>query len=387
MRDRRLWIVWLILLVNLIGFGIIIPFLPFYATALCASPVVVGWLFASYSIAQMVASPFLGDLADRYGRRPILILSLLSTVAGFVILAVARSLWILFLARIVDGLGGANIPVVRAYIGDITPPERRAQAYGLIGVAFGLGFILGPALAGILSRLGTAAPAWGAAAISAVALIWTVFWLPETVHRTTAFRRVPLQAMLHMFRRAPHVAILLLIDFLYWNASAAYQTTFALFGQMRFHLTIEHVGYLMAFYGLLGAFIQGFLVAPVVRRWGERHVMIGGFTLLGIALALAGWAPRFWIFLLFLIPASLGAGLGLPAMIALISHTGDRDEQGLLQGTTGSVESLGRMLGPIWGNGLLQWGGTFAPFVSAGGMLILAGMLGVRYTPRPAGAP
>src|SRR6185295_8748153 len=164
--SRPLVIIFLTILVNLIGFGIIIPLLPFYAQTFGASPLTIGLLFASFSVAQMFASPVLGAWSDKYGRRPVLIFSLVGTVVSFVMLALAHSLAMLFAARLVDGLSGGNISTARAYIGDITEPKDRARAYGLIGMAFGLGFIFGPALSGLLAKVSYTAPIWAAAALT-----------------------------------------------------------------------------------------------------------------------------------------------------------------------------------------------------------------------------
>src|SRR5919109_3359870 len=194
--TRQLLIIFLTIFVNLIGFGIIIPLLPFYAETFGASPVVIGLLFAVFSLCQLVAAPALGDLSDRYGRRPILVFSLAGTVVSFVMLALAHSVVMLFAARIVDGLSGGNISTARAYVADVTEPKDRARAYGLIGAAFGLGFILGPAISGVLARVNYTAPIWAAAAITLVATAMAWVWLPETVHRAHAgvgnpFRYLP----------------------------------------------------------------------------------------------------------------------------------------------------------------------------------------------------
>src|SRR5207244_3011085 len=169
--TRPLLIIFLTILVNLIGFGIIIPLLPFYAETFGASPLVIGLLFAVFSVCQLAAAPALGDLSDRYGRRPVLVFSLAGTVVSFVMLAVAHSIAMLFAARIVDGLSGGNISTARAYVADITEPKDRARAYGFIGAAFGMGFILGPALSGVLARVSYTAPIWAAAAITLVATV------------------------------------------------------------------------------------------------------------------------------------------------------------------------------------------------------------------------
>src|SRR6201982_3240050 len=211
--TRPLFIIFLTIFVNLIGFGIIIPLLPFYAQTFGASPFVIGLLFAAFSICQLIAAPALGDLSDRYGRRPVLIFSLAGTVVSFLMLAVAHNITMLFLARIVDGLSGGNISTARAYVADVTEPKDRARAYGLIGAAFGLGFICGPALSGVLAGIDLRAPIWAAAAITLVATFMAWFWLPETVHRAAAGTGMPFRNVAEMMRR-PGLRRILVIDFI-----------------------------------------------------------------------------------------------------------------------------------------------------------------------------
>src|SRR5437764_9330857 len=239
--TRPLFIIFLTIFVNLIGFGIIIPLLPFYAQTFGASPLVIGLLFGIFSLCQLVAAPILGDISDRYGRRPVLIFSLAGTVASFVMLAVAHSVTMLFLARIVDGLSGGNISTARAYVADVTEPGDRARAYGLIGAAFGLGFILGPALSGILAKVSYTAPIWAAAAVTLVAALMAFFWLPETVHRTHAGTGNPLSYVPALLQR-PAMRRVLAVDFIYWFAFSIFQTTFALFAQRRFAFDASRTG-------------------------------------------------------------------------------------------------------------------------------------------------
>src|ERR687892_1612232 len=254
--PRPLLVIFLTIFVNLVGFGIIIPLLPFYAETFGASPVVIGFLFASFSISQLIASPLLGDLSDRWGRRPILILSLIGTAVSFAMLAVAQSLVMLFAARIVDGLSGGNITTARAYIADVTTRENRARAFGLLGAAFGLGFIVGPALGAAFAHISYTAPIWAAAAITVVATALAWIWLPETVHLAHAGGVNPWRALGEMSHR-PGLRLLLGIDFVYWMAFAVYQTTFALFGARRFGFDVAETGYMLAAFGLLGVIVQG----------------------------------------------------------------------------------------------------------------------------------
>src|SRR5881396_1168202 len=219
--TRPLGIIFLTIFVNLVGFGIIVPLLPFYAETFGASPLIVGLLFGVFSLCQLVAAPALGDLSDRYGRRPVLIFSLAGTVVSFAMLAAAHSVAMLFAARIVDGLSGGNISTARAYVADVTEPKDRARAYGIIGAAFGLGFILGPAISGILARVSYTAPIWAAAAITLVATAMAWLWLPETVHRAHAGTGNPFRYLPALIER-PVVRRILAIDFLYWFAFSVF---------------------------------------------------------------------------------------------------------------------------------------------------------------------
>ncbi|MDQ7030720.1 MAG: MFS transporter [Ardenticatenia bacterium] len=373
MHNRRpLLIIFFIIFVNLLGFGIIIPLLPFYADHVGATPFQIGLLFASYSVSQLVAAPVLGSLSDRHGRRPILLVSLLGTVISFALLAVATSLWLLFVARIIDGLSGGNISTARAYISDVTDRKDRAKAFGLIGAAFGLGFIFGPALGGVLGRFNYAAPAWAAAGLAALALIMTWFGLPESHRRrASATSTAPWRDLPQLLTR-PTIGTLLLIDFLYWASFAVYQTTFALFGKIRFGFGITEVGYILALAGVIGVIVQGGLVGLITRRFGESRTLAGGLLLAALGLGSAALTHSVAAFVVAVVPAAVGAALSQPALIALISHTASPEEQGRIQGVSGALESLGRTVGPVWGNSMLDLFGEGVAFFSAA--VVLAGI-------------
>ena len=369
--TRPLLIIFLTIFVNLIGFGIIVPLLPFYAETFGASPIVIGLLFAVFSLCQLVAAPALGDLSDRYGRRPILIFSLLGTVVSFVMLALAHSLVMLFLARIVDGLSGGNISTARAYVADVTEPKDRARAYGLIGAAFGLGFIMGPALSGVLAQVSYTAPIWAAAALTAVASVMAWLWLPETVHRANAGAGNPLSYLPALLQRAA-IRRVLTVDFIYWFAFSIFQTTFALFAAQRFAFDASRTGYFMAGFGVLGAVIQGAFIRPIVKKTGDKAMFIAGavFSMIGlVAAALAHSVP---LFAISLVPLAFGMGFGHPTVSSLVSRAGKGDEQGRVQGAASAVESLGRTVGPLWGNASLQRFGEATPFYSGAAFLVLA---------------
>jgi MFS transporter, DHA1 family, tetracycline resistance protein len=367
--------------VNLVGFGIIIPLLPFYAQTFGASPLAIGLLFAAFSLSQLIASPLLGHLSDRWGRRPVLIFSLLGTVVSFVMLALANSLAMLFVARVVDGLSGGNITTARAYIADVSTEENRAKAFGLLGAAFGLGFIVGPALGAAFSHISYTAPIWAAAVITIVAVAMAWLWLPETVHRAQA-GRLPWRALGELLARA-QLRVLLTIDFVYWTAFAVYQTTFALFGARRFGFDAAHIGYLLSAFGFLGVVVQGAFVGPVVRALGERRTLG-----IGLLFAAAGWGGSALthslpIFVAMLVPGAIGIGLCNATLSALISKSAGVNEQGRVQGAAGALESLGRTIGPVWGNGSLQRFGEGSAYGTAAIALIGAAALTLRYRAEP----
>jgi MFS transporter, DHA1 family, tetracycline resistance protein len=381
--SRPLLIIFLTILVNLIGFGIIIPLLPFYATTFGASPLMVGLLFATFSLAQLVASPVLGAWSDKWGRRPILIFSLLGTVVSFVMLAVAQSLAMLFFARIVDGLSGGNITTARAYIGDIATEENRAKSFGFLGAAFGLGFIIGPALGGLFAHVSYTAPIWAAAAITVVATIMAWFWLPETVHRVDAVSGSPWKALRQLSGRAD-LRRLFTVDFLYLGSFAVYQTTFALFGARRFGFDAAATGYLLAAFGFLGVLVQVLMVGPVVKRLGEKQTLIVGLVFSAIGWGGSAMTHSVPLFVAMLIPGAIGIGLCNPSLVSLVSGAAGRYEQGRVQGAAGALESLGRTLGPIWGNGALQYVGEGAAYGSAALVLLLTAVLTTGYhKPQP----
>ncbi len=371
--GRPLVVIFLTVLTNLIGFGIVIPLLPFYAQKMGASPLQVGLLFAAYSACQMIAAPLLGAWSDRWGRRPVLLLSLFGTAVSFAMLALAKDLATLFAARVIDGLSGGNITTARAYVADVTEEGDRARAFGLVGAAFGLGFVMGPALGGALSHFGYGTPAWAAVGLTCVAMGVAWRYLPETARRTRAvsssWRHLP-----QVVRRT-ELRGLLGVDFAYWATAAVFQTTFALFVNRRFGLDASHTGYLLSVWGMLGVLVQLGLVGPVVRRWGERNALGGGLMLAGVGFAGAAASHSLLPFLVSTFLAALGAGISNPALVALISRSADSPDQGSVQGVASSLESLGRVVGPVWGNGSLGLFGEGAAFGSAAAAMVLVGLI------------
>ena len=372
--TRPLFVLFLTVFIGLVGFGIIIPLLPFYATSFGASPTMVGLLFASFSAAQLISAPILGNLSDRIGRRPILLFSLLGTVVSFVLLALANSLVLLFAARIVDGLSGGNITTARAYIADITTPENRAKSYGIIGAGFGLGFTLGPGIGAALAHVSYTAPIWAAAGLSLAATLLAWMWLPETVrHEKTqsagAWRQLP-----RLVTR-PVLGRILWVDLGYWMAFAVYQTTFALFGQRRFGWDATHIGYILTVFGVIGFIVQGGLVGPVTRVLGDARTLLTGLCCAALGFSIAAVTYSIPVFVAALLPAAVGIGLCNPTLTSLVSRSAPPGEQGLVQGAAGTLESLGRIIGPVAGNGLLDKAGEGAAYGSASAILLVTALL------------
>jgi DHA1 family tetracycline resistance protein-like MFS transporter len=378
--TRPLLVIYLTIFVNLVGFGIIIPLLPFYAETYGASPFVIGLLFASFSLSQLVAAPVLGELSDRYGRRPVLIFSLIGTALSFAMLALAQSLVMLFAARIVDGLSGGNITTARAYIADVTTHEDRARAFGMLGAAFGLGFIIGPALGGAFSYISYTAPIWAAAVITIMATALAWFWLPETFHRAHAGGDPRWKALRELSGRT-HLRVLFSVDFVYWMAFAVYQTAFALFGARRFGFDVAATGYLLSAFGVLGVIVQGVLVGHVVGRFGARRTLTAGLLFAAIGWGGSALTHSVPIFVAMLVPGALGIGLCNATLSTLISYAAGPQEQGRVQGAAGALESLGRTLGPLWGTGALQMLGEGKPFGMAAMLLVGAAGITLRYHP------
>lgn len=355
MNRSPLVVIFTTVFIDLVGFGIVIPVLPFYAegTRFNATPRTVGLLFASYSIMQLIFSPILGRLSDRYGRRPVLLLSLIGTGIGFLILGFATTIWMLFLGRILDGITGGNISTAQAYIADITTKEERARGMGLIGAAFGLGFIIGPALGGILSRWGISVPFLFAAGLCFANSLLLYFRLPETVTpdhpaRNSASMRGFAQ-LVHSLKR-PRLASVLTIYFLFIVAFSIMTTSFSLYTMFRFGYDAQHTGYLFAYVGIIAVIIQGGLIGRLVKRFGEVPLVIVGALFFAASLfAVPFVGPDTGGLMGLLIGGgifSMGNSLSTPALTSLASKSVGRAEQGSVLGVVQSAASLARAVGP-----------------------------------------
>jgi multidrug resistance protein len=348
---RAMTIIFSIVFLDLMGFGIVIPLLPLYAEAYAPKPIQFGLLFAAYSSMQLIFSPLLGRWSDRIGRRPILIISLLGSVVGYVLFGLARSLAVLFASRIVDGVSGANIGTAQAYVADITPPEKRAHGMGMIGAAFGLGFILGPAIGGFAVKLGESWPGFVAAGLSGLACLATIAFLPEPRHTEAGdrvARRVELGTLREAFRRR-QTAVFLATVFVATFAFSNFETTFSQFLHDIHGLSPHQVSLAFVYIGILMAIVQGGLLGPLVRRFGERTLAVAGGALLAAGFFLLPLPASIKTVFIVLVPISIGVGFVNPSLSSLLSRSAPRDEQGGTLGLSQSMSSLGRIVGPICG--------------------------------------
>jgi DHA1 family tetracycline resistance protein-like MFS transporter len=357
LKRSPLIVIFTTVFIDLVGFGIVIPVLPFYAegTIFNATPRTVGLLFASYSVMQLIFSPILGGLSDKSGRRPVLFLSIIGTGIGFLILGMANSLWMLFAGRILDGITGGNISTAQAYIADVTTNEDRAKGMGLIGAAFGLGFIFGPAIGGILSRWGIHVPFFFAAGLCFANAMLLYFTLPETVTadhpaKHSATRGRGLQQLLRSLKQ-PRLAFVLTIYFLFIVAFSIMTTAFSLYTMFRFGYDAQHTGYLFAYVGLIAVIIQGGLIGRLVKRFGEVPLVIVGALCFAISLfAVPFVGPAAGGLAALLVGGgvfSMGNSLATPALTSLASKSVGAGEQGTVLGVTQSVASLARAVGPF----------------------------------------
>lgn len=372
---RTLTTLFLIVFTDLVGFGIVIPLLPLYADHYHPAPWVFGFLMATYSAMQFVFSPILGRISDRVGRRPVLLISLTGSVVGFVMFALANSLLLLFASRVLAGIAGGNIATAQAVIADTTPPEGRARGMGMIGAAFGLGFIAGPALAGLLVSLSTSAPGWGAAACSMVALAMTALYLPETrPERVSSNGAVPASGVtrLAFAWRHPELAPLIAIGFAVVTGFAAFEVTFAQFLHARLDLPHSGVSFLFVYVGVLAVVVQGGLVGRATRWLGEANLVIGGLVCTAAGLLLLSSAHRLGAILAALPVVALGAGMVNPSLTALVSRRAAADQQGMALGAFQGVSSLARVVGPFTAEMALGSWGVAAPQVGAALLAVVA---------------
>ena len=375
-----LLVIGLIAFVGMLGYGIIIPITPFYAQSFGASDFQIGLLIGSYALMQSIFAPILGRLSDRYGRRPLLLISLAGTIGSLLLFGVANSLVLLFIGRILDGATGGNISIAQAYVSDVTSEADRARGMGIIGAALGMGFIFGPALGGFLSRNGNyQLPIFVAAAIAALSFILTAILLPEPVRqRETGAQRTMNIPRLVAALRKPGIGRLFVIALLIGLAFTAFETTFALFADERLGFDSTNTGYTLAYIGVVIAIVQGGLIRRLVQRYGETVLIVWGSFLLGWGLLLLGFISSVWQLLLVGTVIAVGEGILTPCLSALISRHSTLKERGTNLGLYQSMGSLGRVIAPLTATWLLDYVHESLPYILGGMIVLLAWAISTR---------
>ncbi|MBG6118617.1 MULTISPECIES: TCR/Tet family MFS transporter [unclassified Sphingobium] len=384
-RNAAIAFILVTALLDVMSMGIVIPVLPQLIESLSGSSSAAGlWngLFvALWAGMQFICSPIIGSLSDRFGRRPVILLSVCGLALDYVLMAVAPNLWWLALGRILAGVTSSSFTSVFAYMADITRPEDRARGYGLIGAAFSGGFVAGPLLGGILGEISLRAPFWAAAGLSGLAFLYGLVVLPESLPQEKrmgfSWARANPFGALTLLRSHPELSSLAIVNFLLYFAHHLFSAVFVLYAGDRYGWGAWQVGSLLALVGLLDMGVQGLLVGPVVKRLGDRATMVTGLAFGAVGIACMGLAPTGWLFVAAMLPNALW-GLAMPTIQSLMTQRVSESEQGQLQGANNSVGSIAGIVSPLFFGGIyaLSVGGNpTLPFIGSA-FLIAAAVLG-----------
>ncbi len=389
MRRSPLLPIFLIVFVDILGFTMIIPLLPFYAEKMGANDFTVGLLLSSYALCQLIAGPILGRLSDRYGRKPLLLISQAGTLAGFLLLAATHQLWLVFVSRIIDGITAGNLSLAQAYIADVTVPEKRAQSFAVIGIAFGVGFTIGPGISGELARGSYTWPILAAAALSFTSILCTTFLLPrnppypEGVPPETRTDHPERANIFHPgvyleYLRRPGLGNLFLQFLAFAFAFSTFFAGFALFSQARLHYGPTEVGHVLLAVGLLGILLQGKVLGLLVDKFGERLVARAGFLSAGVAGVAIALVHNTAAMIATAGGLGMGSGLVRAPVTSLITRKAGRREQGVVLGITQSLQSIAQILSPPIATGLIGLHlENFWAFL-AGGFMLCGVLLSLR---------
>jgi DHA1 family tetracycline resistance protein-like MFS transporter len=370
--------IFIVIFVNMLGIGIILPLLPYYAQTFGADPFTIGVLLGSYAAFQLIGAPILGRMSDRYGRKPVLIVTEGVNVVGYLVMALATGLPMLFAARILAGFMGGNIPVAQAAITDVTDEKSRAKAFGLSGSAFGLGFILGPALGASLAPIGYWLPAAIASVLSLIAMMLVITILPETRKQTLPAPVAPARAKAGFFANLkaslnrPVLAAFLGVSLIYTFAFAVYQNTYVLVLAGNFGLAVQQAGFMLMYGGILIVLMQWFVLPRVVDRLGERRLIPVGMTILATGATASAFVPSWEWLLLTSGLVTVGAAFTNPSMMSLLSKLAGSNERGAVLGVSSSVNSLANIGSPLVGGLMLQVIGGASPMVLTGALVMTA---------------
>lgn len=415
MKKSALTTVFLVVLIDLLGFGIVLPLLPFYAKQFSAGAIAIGLLYSIYSFAQLIFSPIWGGLSDKIGRRPIMLISVFGDIIAYIMFGLAGSLTVLFLSRLVAGVMGGNISTAQAYVADVTSPEERSKGMGMIGAAFGIGFVVGPAiatglishefshlvniagftsLARLISHNKYELPGFFAALMSLISFLLVIFKLPETVdtkkekpveqdakriQRNSIFTKKFWQTITEESqsgKKSIFIWLLVSVFMLSFGQSSIY-SAFPLFANKILHMSAEQVGIQFFYIGIIAVFIQGGLIRHLAKKYDEEKIFLTGNVLMVFGLGLLSLAVTKSLLMVFLGLMACGVSLNVPVMNSLISQRADPDQVGKIMGTSQSISGFGRVVGPAWGGALFALA-HYLPFVGTAVIIAVTIIAGVK---------
>jgi len=370
-RQATLTIIFLTVFIDLMGFGILIPILPTFASKdLGISDFGIGIIVAAYSLMQFLFNPVFGRISDKIGRRPVLVVSLLFTATSYVIFSFANSFLLLLVSRMLAGLGGSNLGVAQAYIADITPKRERSKGMGIIGASFGLGFVFGPMIGGMLSEYGYAYAGFAAAAFSFSAFLFAFFFLPESNKNKNPNAKIEFKlldwAQIKLALEDSTIRLLMLIFFIIIFSMANIYGTFALLGYKVYHFTDRQNGYMFGIMGLTGALMQGGVIRFLTEKFRDKVLVIYSTVLMMIGLTLMPYGKTFLGLAIISIILSIGTGVLQPVILAMVSKYAPENKQGAILGLNQSISAFARVLGPLWGGFAFQFMGYQFPFLTGG---------------------
>jgi MFS family permease len=370
-RDfmRRLWVLMLTVFVDMIGFLIVLPLLPFYAEELGASPFLVGALVSVFALAQLSAAPLWGRLSDRYGRRPAILGGLLISAVAYVLFEAAGSVVVLFLSRLVQGAGAGTVGVVQAYVSDVVPAKDRAKALGWLTAAASAGVMIGPAIGSLAAAVGTIGPGYLAAGLCVLNLLFGSLWLPETVAKTTSGTVQPAvrgsarrQFMSILRHPSGRVAAPVWIYAMGMMAFMAMNGVLALYPARRFGVTVKTIGWFFVYVGAVSVVMRTIVLGPMVRRFGEVRTLRMGIVCVGLGLATLPLARNFYELALTVLLIPVGTALLFPSTTSIVSHRAEAHQTGLVLGVQQAYGGIARMVGPLWAGAAFQHLGIRTPF-------------------------
>lgn len=402
-KASALAVLFAVVFINLVGFGLVVPLLPFFAQSLNAEPWQITLMFSAYSLGQFFAEPFWGRLSDRIGRKPVLMITVGANAVGYLALAFVPNIWLAIAVRLFTGLGAGNISTVQGYVADVTPPEQRAGRMGLIGAAFGLGFIVGPGLGGLLTQpqlgqIGYQLPIFTAAGLAALAALGVLIFLRES--RVRADPAAPRPAFLSGLRDAranPVVSRVLLVSLVYMAGFSAMESVFGLWAEDRYSWGAREVGLSFMIVGIVSTLNQGFLAGRLARRFGEARVLATGMLLFGASLiaqvaAPTAWFPAVsldlgaftlpivqgWIIPIVMAVGACGMSLAMPNISAMISRSTPPDRQGAMLGLNMASGSIARIFGPMAAGALFSGIGHDWPFLVGAALTVPAAIMAIN---------